>query len=98
MKDEAFLITSDPKLFEPIRCAMPLHKAVGHMIDLLAEYRGQARGDLVMVLYRRAVDGGEITLGGQNVQIAEWFISVLARWTGDSWENVFPGSVAGMVP
>lgn len=88
------LISSSPKLFEPVVVDDAGNiDAWGPVLGkLLEEHVGTARGDLIYVLLRRGVDGhGSLRLpDGQEVRIHEWLISVLIRWTGTTWEGVFP--------
>lgn len=93
------VISSSPKLFEPV-----LAEDAGNtdawaplLTKLLDEHKGAERGDLVSVLACRELDGntsGVRLPDGRTVNIQEWFITVLLRWTGTAWECVFPGGLS----
>ena len=86
---ETMLIISDPKRFEPRDTRWEDGKCVG-LEEILHKFPGEARGDLIMVLVKHPLD--VVTVGGKTMALAEWFHSMVIRWTGTSWEVVGLGT------
>lgn len=87
---DTMLIISDPKRFEPRETHWEGGKLVG-LEELLREFPGDARGDLIMVVVRHPLD--VVTVDGKMLELSEWFHSLILRWTGfdgptATWEVV----------
>ncbi len=79
------------QLFEPFEISGLVDP---RLASTLSECKGTEAGDLIYVQLRRPLDGtekGEVRFpDGKVVNIVEYFITVVFRWSGEGWNTVMP--------